>query len=177
MEGAVGPGDSVSLMSKGASSKAYSKASSASSDCIKAKAERAALRAKAQAHALDMEEAQLKARKEKLAMESELAAADAKIKVFMGSESLHRPTPPLKKPKSEISTPDPSTEASETSTEYIVPATTQKIKMAQKAQTSQETNIAYQSTSSHHKQKAQIYIMTKELETQITVMKGVLLMS
>lgn len=68
LEGALGPDDSVSVMSQRDSSKASSKASSATSAYIKAKAEQAALRAKAQAlemkHALDMEEVQRKARKE-----------------------------------------------------------------------------------------------------------------
>ncbi|KAK0136101.1 hypothetical protein N1851_028000 [Merluccius polli] len=64
----IGPDDNMSQKaSSKVFSKATSKASSASSACLKVKAECAALRAKAQAlemkHALDMEEAQRKARK------------------------------------------------------------------------------------------------------------------
>lgn len=59
-----------------------SKSSSTSVAYLQAEAERAALKVKAKAleqkHALDMEETCLKAKKEKLALNAELAAADAK---------------------------------------------------------------------------------------------------
>lgn len=73
--------------SKDASSSSAS--SRLSSACLKAKAEQAALKAKVQAlevkHALDLEELKLKARRERHDVETELAAAEAKMHVFMGS--------------------------------------------------------------------------------------------
>lgn len=74
-----------------ASSEAYSKGSktssvSASVACLQAEAEHAALKVKAKAleqkHVLDMEEACLKAKKEKLALNTELAVADVKVKIL-----------------------------------------------------------------------------------------------
>lgn len=62
-----------------------------SAACLEAEAERAALSVKFQTlkekHALDMEEALLKAKQEKLALAAELAAAEAKAKVLKQSET------------------------------------------------------------------------------------------
>ncbi len=98
-----------------ASSKASSKSSktsSASVACLQAEAERAALKVKAKAleqkHALDMEEAQLKAKKEKLALNAELAAADVKVKILKSAQDLS----------------DTYDSESSTSTDYILPAIT-----------------------------------------------------
>ncbi len=120
---AVGPDDSVSQIGKRheqekeaerlekASSKS-SKTSSASVACLQAEAERAALKVKAKAleqkHALDMEEARLKAKKEKLALNAELAAADVKVKILKSAQDLS----------------DTYDSESSTSTDHILPAIT-----------------------------------------------------
>ncbi|XP_048011005.1 uncharacterized protein LOC125244793 [Megalobrama amblycephala] len=107
---------------------------SVSAAFLQAEAERAALKAKAQAlekkHVLDMEEAQLKVKKEKLALESEMAAADAKVNVFLKSESL------LGKMSSRSTKGSAKSDTSSTypSTEYIAPARTLKVQITQDKQ-------------------------------------------
>ncbi len=87
--------------------------SRAFSACLKAKAERAALVAKMQVlemkHALDMQRAQLEARKERLATEAELAAAEAKMNVFMESKSLAPGKSPQPSISKQLKSPQPST--------------------------------------------------------------------
>lgn len=68
-----------------------SKSSRLPAACVEAEAERAALSAKIQSleqkHALDMEQAQLKAKQEKLALATKLAAAEARAKLLRQSGS------------------------------------------------------------------------------------------
>ena len=136
-----------------------SSASRASSACLKAKAERAALMAKVQAlemkHALDMQQAQIIAKGERLAIEAELAVAEAKVNVYMESESLatgqapqpsittqrnHKPST-SKQLKSESISPKHRLEMSEASTEYMIPVPNQK---PPKPQRSVKSNISHQ---------------------------------
>lgn len=106
----VGPGDSVSQLGSSTTSSALRRAT----------AERAALRAKAailsQRHELDMEEAnikaKLKARRERLELEGELAAADARIQVLTEGSITSRSSTRRKR--------DPTHSAS-TPTEYYLP--------------------------------------------------------
>ncbi|KAJ7995660.1 hypothetical protein DPEC_G00246880 [Dallia pectoralis] len=83
----VGPLDSISNVShKSRSSKAGSRASASSSEFRKAKAEKAALLARAAAlkgkQALQLEEIKLKAKLEQMELGAEIAASTAKIKVL-----------------------------------------------------------------------------------------------
>ena len=185
---AVGPEDSVSQTKK-APSKASSSSSSsrALSACLKAKAERAALMAKVQAlemkHALDMQQAQITAKGERLAIEAELAAAEAKVNVYIESESLaagqapqpsiitqinHKPSS-SRQLKSESISPIHQLKMSGASTEYMIPVTAQK---PPKHQNSGKSNISHQAPLC----KAKTWIMTKEMETQIKVKRIVSLM-
>lgn len=117
---------STSQKSSRVSSKSKTSASAA---FLQAEVEHAALKAKAQTleqkHILDLEEAKLKAKKEKLALESEMAAADAKVNIFLKSESL------LEKIilKSAEGSAKSDTSSTYPSTEYIAPARTPKVKI------------------------------------------------
>jgi hypothetical protein len=157
---AVGPEDSVSQTNKAPrKASSSSSASGASSACLKAKAERAALMAKVQAltmkHALDMQQAQIIAKGERLAIEAELAAAEAKVNVYMESESLaagqapqpsittqrnHKPST-SKQLQSESISPIHQLEMSGACTEYLIPVTNQK---PPKPQYSVKSNISHQ---------------------------------
>lgn len=125
------------VVSKNVNDKASSKASSKSSKtssasvaCLQAEAKRAALMVKAKAleqkHVLDMEEARLKAKREKLALNAELAAADVKVKILK--------TASITKNQSSLSKQDLSDTfdlESSTSTDYILPAVTPSKPLAQ----------------------------------------------
>lgn len=100
-----------------------SKSSRASVKQIQAEVERAVIHAKVQSlqekHALEMEELQLKARKETLSLKTDLAVADAKIQVFTALRD---------KQDSVISAESKSTSlfTTLTTTEFIPPATVSK---------------------------------------------------
>lgn len=94
-----------------------------------------------------MEEAQLKAKKEKLALESEMAAADAKVNVFLKSESL------LEKMSSKSTKGSAKSDTSSTypSTEYIAPARTKGSNNSRQTREKNKSTPTVKTHQSHEK--------------------------
>lgn len=117
----VEPLDSISNVSKG--SKSSSISSKASSAAKLASAEKAALEARSAAlkdkHALQLEETIIKSKMEKVELDAEIAAADAKIKVLLSHEEAEPQVDAMNEYYEEASKPVEPTFTETTALEFI----------------------------------------------------------